>query len=158
GAAHPVPKDNHDRTLVVRLTPAGLIVDYRLELDEYRAARDLPRSELEGVDSRKDFHAAFRRYHADVLANNLFAALDGKPLEFSCTQQRHQILDHVRCDYRSRARWKLSPGKPPRFPCGSIPPAPGWPARPAPPASRRRPAAPLRPRASPGCRTAARPP
>jgi ABC-type nickel/cobalt efflux system permease component RcnA len=115
GAAHPVPKDNHDRTLVVRLTPAALIVDYRLELDEYRAARDLPRSELEGVDSRKDFHAAFRRYHADVLANNLFAALDGKPLEFSCIQQRHQILDHIRCDYRFLARWKLAPGKAHRF-------------------------------------------
>ena len=113
--AHPVPKDNHDRTLVVRLTPEAVLVEYRLEVDEYRAARDLPRSELTGVVSRNDFYAAFTRYYAGVLANNLVATLDGRDLEFACIQQRHQLLDHVRCDFRFRAPWKLAAGKAHRF-------------------------------------------
>jgi ABC-type nickel/cobalt efflux system permease component RcnA len=113
--AHPVPRDNHDRTLVVRLTPDAVVVDYRLEVDEYRATRDLPAEELEGVTDRKDFHAAFTRYHAGFLGNNLVARLDGKLLEFTCVYQRYQLLDHVRCDFRFRAPWKLSADKPHRF-------------------------------------------
>jgi ABC-type nickel/cobalt efflux system permease component RcnA len=115
GSAHPVPKDNHDRTLIIRLTPEAVLVDYRLEVDEYRATRDLPRAELEGVESREDFHTAFLRYHAGVLANNLDATLDGRELEFTCIHQRYQLLDHVQCDYRFRAPWKLAGGKAHRF-------------------------------------------
>jgi ABC-type nickel/cobalt efflux system permease component RcnA len=116
--AHPVPKANHDRTLVIRLTPEAVIIDYRLELDEYRAHEDLKKADdvdLEEIDNRKDFHATFRRYHAGVLGNNLVATLDGKELEFTCIYQQHQVLDHVRCDYRFRAPWKLSSDKPNRF-------------------------------------------
>src|SRR5436309_398787 len=40
--AHPVPSENHDRTILVRLTPTAVIVHYRLELDESRAIRDIP--------------------------------------------------------------------------------------------------------------------
>jgi ABC-type nickel/cobalt efflux system permease component RcnA len=113
--AHPVPRDNHDRTLVVRLTPEAVVVEYRLEVDEYRATLDMPRAELAGVDSRKGFYAAFARYHADLLANNLAATLDGRTLEFTCVGQRYQLLDHVRCDFRFRAPWTLSAGGAHRF-------------------------------------------
>jgi ABC-type nickel/cobalt efflux system permease component RcnA len=106
-----VPKDNHDRTILVRLTPEAVLVDYRLELDEYRAVRDLPREEFDGLGDRKGFHAAFARYFAPILANNLVARLDGKELEFTCQRHSHQLLDHVRCDFRFRAPWKLAPGK-----------------------------------------------
>jgi ABC-type nickel/cobalt efflux system permease component RcnA len=109
--AHPVPRDNHDRTLVVRLTPEAVVVDYRLEVDEYRAALDVPRDVLEGVTDRAGIHAAFARYYASFLGNNLVARLDGKLLEFTCTHQRHQLLDHVRCDFRFRAPWQLSAGR-----------------------------------------------
>ena len=44
--AHPVPKDTHDRTLVVRLTSTGVIVDYRLEADAARAIEDLSKDQL----------------------------------------------------------------------------------------------------------------
>ncbi len=113
--AHPVPRDNHDRTLVVRLTPDAVEVDYRLELDEYRAALDLPPDGLEGVTDRESFCAAFTRYHAGFLGNNLVAKLDGKPLEFTCIRQRHQLLDHIRCDFRFRAPWRLAADKGHRF-------------------------------------------
>jgi ABC-type nickel/cobalt efflux system permease component RcnA len=109
-----VPRDNHDRTLVVRLTSEKVIVEYRLELDESRAARDLPREELAKVFDVKEFYTAFTRFHAPVLANNLFATLDGdnaKPLEFKCVRQAYQVLDHLRCDYRFEASWKPEPGQ-----------------------------------------------
>jgi ABC-type nickel/cobalt efflux system permease component RcnA len=109
--AHPVPRDNHDRTLIVHLTPEAVIVDYRLELDEYRAVRDLPRTALRGADSRKDIHLVFRRHFAPILADNLVALLDGKELTFTCREQRSEILDHVRCDYRFVAPWKLAAGQ-----------------------------------------------
>src|SRR5262245_24271699 len=107
--AHPVPTDNHDRTLVVYLTPSGVVVDYRLEVDESRAVLDIRLSALEGIASRKDFHAAYRRHFAPILADNLVATLDGKELTFRCVEQRSELRDHVRCDYRFVADWKLSP-------------------------------------------------
>jgi ABC-type nickel/cobalt efflux system permease component RcnA len=113
--AHPVPRDNHDRTLVVRLTRDAVLVDYRLELDEFRATLDLPRDALEGVTSRDGFCAAFTRYHAGFLGNNLVAKLDGRPLEFTCIHQRYQLLDHIRCDFRFRAPWNLSANQTSRF-------------------------------------------
>jgi ABC-type nickel/cobalt efflux system permease component RcnA len=113
--AHVVPKDNHDRTVIVHLTPEAVIVDFRLELDEYRAVRDLPVGALKGVESRKDFHLAFRRHFAPVLADNLVALLDGTELTFECREQRSEVLDHVRCDFRFVAPWKLTGKGPHRF-------------------------------------------
>jgi nickel/cobalt transporter (NicO) family protein len=108
--AHPIPRDNHDRTIVVRLTPEAVVVDYRLEVDELRAVEDMPREELHGLDPAKGFHRLFLDYHAPVLANNLDATLDGKALTFTCVARRFRVLDHLRCDFRFRAPWKLAPG------------------------------------------------
>jgi ABC-type nickel/cobalt efflux system permease component RcnA len=107
---HPVPSDNHDRTIVVRLTLAGVTVDYRLELDEARAAKDLPAEVLEKVTSRKDFYLRFCRYFGPILANNLSGRLDGKELNFRCEKETYEITDHFRCDFRFRADWNLKAG------------------------------------------------
>jgi ABC-type nickel/cobalt efflux system permease component RcnA len=108
--AHPVPSDNHDRTIVVRLTAEAVVVDYRLEVDELRAQRDLPRSEIAKIASRKDFYTVFTHYFADVLAGNLVARLDDKELSFTCEHQAYEATDHLRCDYRFRAAWSPAPG------------------------------------------------
>ena len=105
--AHPVPRDNHDRTLVVRLTPEAVVVDYRLEVDEFRALRDLEGVDLGPLRDRKDIHAAYLRHFAPVLRNNLVVTLDGRELELTCVQQSFRLLDHVRCDYRFVGRWRL---------------------------------------------------
>jgi ABC-type nickel/cobalt efflux system permease component RcnA len=110
-SAHPVPRENHDRTIVLRLTPEAILVDYRLELDETRAALDLSHAELARVSTRQEFYTAFTRYHAPILANNLVASLDGKPLVFTCVKHRYEVLDHLRCDFHFRAAWTLTPGK-----------------------------------------------
>src|SRR5215831_13505911 len=81
--AHPVPSDNHDRTIVVRLTAEAVFVEYRLELDELRAQRDLPRSEIAKIASRTDFYNVFTNYFAGILAGNLIARLDDKELSFT---------------------------------------------------------------------------
>jgi ABC-type nickel/cobalt efflux system permease component RcnA len=107
--AHLVPKDNHDRTILVRLEPEGVVVDYRLEVDELRAAEDMPRNLLVGLSNRRDLAAAYARYQAPILAGNLDARLDGGELEFRCQSQHSEILDHVRCDFRFFAPWKLGP-------------------------------------------------
>lgn len=107
--AHPVPKDNHDRTIVVTLTPEAVLIDYRLEVDEFRALRDLENVDLGPLRDRKEVHAAYLRHFAPLLMGSLVVELDGQELELTCIQQSYRLLDHVRCDYRYRARWKLSP-------------------------------------------------
>lgn len=110
-SAHPVPKDNRDRTLILRPTVTGLVVDLRLEVDESRAGLDLPREELVGVKGRAEFHAAFARYFEKVLGEGLAATLDGKELAFRATGRHHVMTDHLRCDYRFEAPWQLEPGQ-----------------------------------------------
>jgi ABC-type nickel/cobalt efflux system permease component RcnA len=110
-SAHPVPRDNHDRTIVIRLTADAVEVDYRLEMDETRAALDMPRSEIAGVGSRKEFHEVVVRFHRSVLAENLDARLDDRPLEFTCTAANFEVTDHLRCDFRFRAAWQPAPNE-----------------------------------------------
>jgi nickel/cobalt exporter len=115
-SAHPVPRDNHDRFLLVSLTPNAVVVDYRLEVDESRAALDLPKSEQKKINSRDDLYNTFTRYFGDILAGNLVAYLDGEALDFKCVERRYtfrdeldQPLGHLRCDFRMEAAWKPTP-------------------------------------------------
>lgn len=114
-SAHPVPNENHDRTILVRLTPDKVIVHYRLEIDEARAARDMPRKELAKIGSPREFHDAFCRFFADVLADNLVATLDGKDLVFKPTEREFLVTDHLRCDYRFEADWRPTAGQVHKF-------------------------------------------
>ncbi len=109
--AHPIPKNNHDRTITVRLTPKAVIIEYVLEVDELTAVNDLPRAEWARLTDRREFFAVFLKYFAPVLSNNLVASLDGEPLEFTCVSRQFKVLDHLRCEYRFEAEWKLTPGK-----------------------------------------------
>ena len=109
--AHPIPKHNHDRTIVVHLTAGAVVIEYSLELDELTAVNDLPRSEWAGLNDRRQFYPVFLRYFAPVLGDNLVASLDGHPLTFTCVSRQFKLIDHLRCDYRFEAPWKLGPGK-----------------------------------------------
>src|SRR5262249_51202812 len=111
-SAHPVPKDNHDRTLVVRVTPAALVVDYRLEVDELRAYRDLPEAVARSARSKTELRQRVLDLFAETLASNLDPQLDGRPLEFRCVGKTMRELDHLRCDYRFVADWAPEAGQP----------------------------------------------
>src|SRR5262245_42631257 len=109
-SAHPVPRKSHDRTIIVKLTAEAVVVDYRLEVDEWTAVNDLvallEREDLAKLNSPSEFYEAFTRVYAPIIADNLTAKLDGRPLGFMCESHKHQVLDHLRCDFIFRAPWK----------------------------------------------------
>ena len=86
--AHPVPKQNHDRIIAVKLTPDAVVVEYHLEVDEYRAVRRSPREEIERIDSPNAIPRVFIEYMAPILRDNLIARLDGDELTFTGSGQQ----------------------------------------------------------------------
>lgn len=115
--AHPVPRRAHDRVIDLRIEPGRITIRYRLEVDPVTVMYD----DLPAVDDQidraalkkpDDYYAAFARCYAPILAGNLSARLDGKPLALRCTQHGHTLrdddgkpLDHVRCDFQMVAEW-----------------------------------------------------
>jgi ABC-type nickel/cobalt efflux system permease component RcnA len=125
--AHPVPRRAHDRTIIVRLQPDKVIVDYRLEVDEFTVVYDdLPafsdQIDLTRLTKPDEFYDAFTRCYAPVLAGNLIAKLDGNVLTFICSRRSHTLLDeqgkklgHLRSDFVFQANWQLKPNLPHQF-------------------------------------------
>jgi nickel/cobalt exporter len=114
--AHPVPKQNHDRTLSVRLTPTAVVVKYQLEIDEYRAVQDLGKEELARIDSPRAIPRVFLEYAAPILRNNLIAQLDGEELSFQGSGEiDSSVTDHLRFHFTFTAAWKPTPERPHRF-------------------------------------------
>ncbi|MHB1426568.1 MAG: hypothetical protein ACYC3I_25690, partial [Gemmataceae bacterium] len=110
--AHPVPKQNHDRVLEVRLTPDAVVVKYQLEIDEYRAVQDLSKEELARIDSPRDLPRVFLDYAAPILRDNLIARLDGVELTFRGGGEIDAaVTDHLRCNFTFTASWKPSPDR-----------------------------------------------
>src|SRR5262245_31509520 len=86
--AHPVPRQNHDRAIVVRITADALIIDYRLELDRdgWTIVRDLKealpdREAWAELTTEAKVYDAFARTYAPLLTGNLRIKLDGRGLE-----------------------------------------------------------------------------
>jgi ABC-type nickel/cobalt efflux system permease component RcnA len=113
--AHPIPRDNHDRTVSVRLTATAVQVHYRLEVDEWRARRDLKEADEPAPDSLAQLQRASWDYWAPILANNLQAQLDGQALPFSVCQptaaDASRTADHLVYDFHFQAPWRLSADK-----------------------------------------------
>src|SRR5204862_29739 len=85
--AHPVPRRSHDRAIEVRPTPDGLVVRYRLEMDEWTAVfvdvpNLLPADEVRKYTKPTEFYAALTKAVAPLVADKLFAWLDDQPLTF----------------------------------------------------------------------------
>jgi ABC-type nickel/cobalt efflux system permease component RcnA len=113
-----VPKENHDRIIDVRLTPDAVVVEYHLEIDGKRAQLDLielelPPSEFAGLTSENAVVRTFIAQVGPILAYNLHARLDEKPLVFSRTEGRRDasVTDHLRFDFTFRAPWAPEPGR-----------------------------------------------
>jgi nickel/cobalt transporter (NicO) family protein len=126
--AHPVPRSSHDRTIVVRLAPdakgehALVTVAYRLEVDELTVVLEDMAPFKEDVDfasfrnKPEAFYSEFTRLYAPILARNLTAAADGKPLQFACVKRGHslkdeegRVLGHLRCDFVFETTFPLKP-------------------------------------------------
>ncbi len=118
GYAHPVPKENHDRIIDVRLTPDAVVVEYHLEIDGKRAELDLielelPPSEFAALTSENAVVRTFIAQVGPILAYNLHARLDDKPLVFSIQEGRRDatVTDHLRFDFTFRGPWAPEPGR-----------------------------------------------
>jgi ABC-type nickel/cobalt efflux system permease component RcnA len=116
-AAHPVPKDTHDRTITVRLqkaeTPDQLKVriEYRLEVDEFTVeASDMKPFEKSIVNYRGEemkFYAEFTDIYAPIFAGNIILKANSKTIEDLRCVARHATLNdengkglgHLRCDF-----------------------------------------------------------
>lgn len=118
-SAHPVNKEDYDRTIVVRLqkteAPATIRVriEYRLEAmpatilfkdmrdyrDQYKIVDYFPGKELE-------YYAHFARIYEPILAERLIASVNKKSLEFHGVSRKQTLRDddgsslgHLRCDF-----------------------------------------------------------
>src|SRR5713101_8360865 len=88
--AHPVPLDNHDRTIVVRLDwdakakEVVVLVKYRLEVGEDTVLSDLKpfREELNFRLQGLKFYSQCTDFYARIFARNLSAKANGKALTF----------------------------------------------------------------------------
>ena len=125
--AHPVPRRQHDRTILVRLSQDAVTVDYRLDVDEFTVVFvDLPAvlesAELARLATPAEFYEAFSRHYTSILADNLISDLERTPLHFGCVKHVRRTkdddgapLDHLRFDFRFRAQWKLDGSKSQHF-------------------------------------------
>jgi nickel/cobalt transporter (NicO) family protein len=125
--AHPVPRRQHDRTILVRLSRDAVTVDYRLDIDEFTVVFvDLPAvldsAELARLATPAEFYEAFSRNYASILADNLIVDLDDRTLHLDCVQHGRRTrdddgapLDHLRFDFRFRGAWELDGSKSHQF-------------------------------------------
>ena len=127
--AHPVPRSNHDRTIVVRLQPGPqpdqvvVWVDYRLEVDPVTVILEDMKPFADEIDItqfkiRHDYFQEFTRIFAPILADRLIAKHNGKMIEFTCVSRKSTLmdekgepLDHLRSDFVFRAVLPCNPDR-----------------------------------------------
>jgi nickel/cobalt transporter (NicO) family protein len=116
--AHPVPRGEHDRTIMVDFAPSGrgkeivVTVKYRLEVDKLTVVLDdmAPFADQVPKDKARESPTAyfdeFTRIYAPILAANLIGTANGESLTFVCKQRSCRDTDesgvplgHLRCDF-----------------------------------------------------------
>lgn len=114
-SAHPVLSGNHDRALLVRLTPAGILVSYRMEVNSaWVASWEVPRMPDLHEDLKRDpssVYTLYRKYLTDSVQHNLVARLDGRELPLTLVEGRQELVDALRCEYTFRAIGIYRPDK-----------------------------------------------
>jgi ABC-type nickel/cobalt efflux system permease component RcnA len=122
-------RENHDRTIVVRLqksdTPNRIRVrvEYRLEVHEFTVYQnDMKGSGLNPGDYRLDplqYYAKFTEKFAPIYAARLSASVNKKEIDdFRCISRSQQIEDdngkalgHLRCDFVFETTFDMPPGE-----------------------------------------------
>ena len=90
-AAHPIPRDTHDRTITISLNPAAVLIEYHLEVDEVVAAADLRRDGDDGPASSEDRHRVYLAHYTPIVLAGLRVDLDGRERELECIEFRHIV-------------------------------------------------------------------
>ncbi len=128
-SAHPVAKDTHDRTIVVRLQKGArpnqirVRVEYRLEADEgtVRDGDMIPfRDVVNPLQFRGEalkYYAEFAKTYAPIYADHFIIRANKKPLEAPRTISHQERLDdeqgkalgHLRCDFVFESTFDVDP-------------------------------------------------
>lgn len=129
--AHPVPKDSHDRTIVVRLQKTEapnrfrVRVEYRLEVDETTVLlNDMKpfKDEVDPFDYRKEplkYYAEFTKRYAPIYAAHLIMRVNKsdlpEPRHISRAErlidENGEPLGHLRCDIVFENFFEVKPGE-----------------------------------------------
>jgi ABC-type nickel/cobalt efflux system permease component RcnA len=125
-SAHDPAERIYDRTVVVRLTPRAVVVDYTLEVNSFTAYSDaanfLPKSELRTITEPEPVYRAFLNGTAKEVRGTVVARLDGQALDLNfTTKPRYRLVDearqavgeppgqkhvHMRCEFHLEAPWQ----------------------------------------------------
>ncbi len=97
---HPVPKENHDRRILLRTTPDRIQLLYRHEVDEARALYDLTEQEvdLSSIKDRNDIYQAYADVLRKRIPGNLVLKGPNGEIRWEKTQVQFEELDHLRVD------------------------------------------------------------
>jgi ABC-type nickel/cobalt efflux system permease component RcnA len=122
--AHPLLNRFYERTVDVRLSTDAtdrvvVEVHYQLELTQFAALRDasilLEQRKEEAPGNAKEYYEAFSRLHAPLLADRIYATVDGNALEFTVdkrtTPQVNKKDGTLHCAFVYRASAKLEAAK-----------------------------------------------
>ncbi len=119
--AHQVPRSEYDRNVTVSVRDDGLVVVYRVDLDEFtllqlvgNPVNGFPISKT-GKIGRKDIFDAFVRRMKEVIPDQFLASVDGKPVLLTCTQTKTQSTAERSADspqfyFTLKAATALPPG------------------------------------------------
>src|SRR5437868_3505599 len=113
-AAHPLPSNRYDRTVAVRLSPAGVRVNYSLDVSLLTLHLEqnglFTPDEIAKLDKTPTGYAkAIAAKLGPLVADRLRAKADDKPLTFRVEKVNVTLSDHVRFGYVLRADWPAGP-------------------------------------------------
>lgn len=112
---HQVPRSEYDRNVTLKVRPDGVVVTYRLELDQFTLLALVgdpangflnPAAKL----NPKNVSDAYVARMKEVIPDQLVGTLDGKPLTFTCTDTRVAFTDSVQFHFTLKAAADLGPG------------------------------------------------
>ncbi len=108
--AHPVPKLEFDRQIAVEISAAEVIVNYRLEIDQFTLFQEVGRAnspyaiDMSQKLTREDFARAMQARLLKTVPDGLFARMNGASLKWTLVKDRVEFLDSVQFYFRFSAR------------------------------------------------------
>ncbi|MER3415637.1 MAG: hypothetical protein C4297_05420 [Gemmataceae bacterium] len=101
-AAHPVPRDHHDRSILVEITPQTVRIHYHLAVSEWTLVKDLVpyRDQVDFASSMEQLFDKYGAIYAAVVAEGLLIELDGQPARLQLAGRQYAREDHIRFTFR----------------------------------------------------------